>query len=88
MSETKEAGYVYVNNVILDNAVNGYETYFKGAAHMNFTDLPLFSPPLAKLLGTGEVDAGECIDQVNALVLGFFDSFLKDTGAFSVKESY
>ena len=88
MVEAEEAGYVYVNNVILDNAVNGYETYFKGAAHMNFTDLPLFSPPLAKLLGTGDVDAGECIDQVNSLVLGFFDSFLKDAGEFSVKESY
>ena len=88
LAESKEAGYIYVNNVILDNAVNGFETYIKGAAHMNFTDLPLFSPPLARLLGTGDVDAGECIDQVNALVLGFFDSFLKDAGEFSVKESY
>ena len=88
LAESKEAGYIYVNNVILDNAVNGFETYIKGAAHMNFTDLPLFSPPLARLLGTGDVDAGECIDQVNALVLGFFDSSLKDVGEFSVKESY
>jgi hypothetical protein len=55
---------------------------------MNFTDLPLFSPALAGILGTGSVDAGKCVDQVNAIVLHFFDSFLKGTGDFSVEESY
>ncbi len=87
-AEAKEVGYVYANDVVLEHASKGYETWFKGSAHMNFTDLPLFSPMLAKLLGTGSVDAGECIDQVNAVVLAFFDSFLKDAGEFSVEESY
>ncbi len=86
--EAEKAGYNYANNVILKNATKGYNTYIKGSEHMNFTDLPLFSPFFAKLLGVGDVDAGECIDQVNGLVLEFFDSFLKDAGEFSVQESY
>ncbi|MFZ7134636.1 MAG: hypothetical protein ACOWWR_20005 [Eubacteriales bacterium] len=32
------------------NAVCAYETVFKNAGHLNFTDLPLFSPTLAKML--------------------------------------
>lgn len=86
--EAQKAGYVYPNNVILKNAKQGYQTYFKGAEHMNFTDLPLFSPFLAKNLGVGTVDPGECIDKVNALVLQFYDCFLKDSGTFVVEESY
>ena len=78
----------YINNVIIDNAADGYTTYFKGSGHMNFTDLPLISPFIAKNLGVGDVDSEVCIDQVNALVLGFFDHYLKGTGTFSVNESY
>lgn len=78
----------YVNNVIIDNAVDGHATYFRGSGHMNFTDLPLISPFIAQKLGTGDVDPGECIDQVNALVLSFFDCYLKGNGSFSEKESY
>lgn len=86
--EAQKAGYVYPNNVILENAKQSYQTYFKGAEHMNFTDLPLFSPFLAKNLGVGTVDPGECIDKVNALVLQFYDCFLKDSETFVVEESY
>lgn len=81
-------GYNYVNNVILNEATDGYSTYFVGSEHMNFTDLPLFSPFLAKMLGTGDIDAGECIDKVNAIVLSFFDCYLKEEGDFTVLESY
>ena len=86
--ECEKTGVDYSNNVILKNATEGYSTYFKGSEHMNFTDLPLLSPFLSSLLGTGDIDAGECIDQVNGLVLKFFDSFLKGTGDFTVQESY
>ena len=47
---------LYVNNVVVENAVNAKRTYFVGSGHMNFTDLPLFSPVLASLLGTGTID--------------------------------
>ena len=86
--EAEETGYVYSNNVILDQDPEGYSTYFKGAAHMNFTDLPLFAPALARMLGTGSIDPEACIDQVNALVLQFFDCYLKGTGTFTVNDSY
>ena len=78
----------YVNNVIIDHATEGHSTYFKGSGHMNFTDLPLISPFIANALGTGDVDPEECIDQVNALVLEFFDHYLKGKGTFKVKEYY
>ena len=86
--EAAENGYVYANNVILDNASEGFGTYFKGAEHMDFTDLPLFSPFLAGLLGRGTVESEACIDQVNRLVLDFFDCYLKDKGEFTVKAYY
>jgi hypothetical protein len=55
---------------------------------MNFTDLPLISPFLADMLGTGSVDAGECIDTMNGIILRFYDCYLKNEGEFSVEESY
>ena len=88
--EAYETGYAYTNNVILDNATEGFSTYFRGAAHMDLTDLPLFSPFLAGMLNTSEssVDHEECIDTLNALVLKFFDCYLKGEGGFAVNEYY
>lgn len=86
--EADKNSYAYVNNVILNNASCGYETYFMNSGHMNFTDLPLFAPALANMLGTGSIDAEECIDTMNGIVLNFYDCYLKNTGEFSVEESY
>lgn len=55
---------------------------------MNFTDLPLFSPPLASLLGTGNVDARECIETMNSIILQFFDYYLKGQGELSIAPKY
>lgn len=84
----REMGYNYANNIILDNAVVGFSTYFKGSEHMNFTDLPLFSPFLSKMLGTGSVDPKRCINQVNEIVVDFMDCYLKGEGTFAVEECY
>ena len=86
--QAKEQGYPYVNNVVLDNATVSAHTYFKGSGHMNFTDLPLFSPMLASMLGTGDIDARACIEKTNTLVLAWFDEHLKGSGQASVAESY
>ena len=88
--EAAQAGYPYANNVILEGASEGYRTYIRGAAHMDLTDLPLFSPVLAGMLNTSEstVDHEACIDTVNSLVLDFFDCCLKGEGTFTVNESY
>lgn len=82
--ECKKSGTVYPNNVIIEKARDGYETYIAGSDHMNFTDLPLFAPSLAKMLGTGDIDPEECIDRINSLVLDFFNYSLKDEGTFSL----
>lgn len=86
--ECRKSGTVYPNNVIMDNARDGYETYIAGSGHMNFTDLPLFSPALAKMLGTGDIDPAECIDRINSLVLDFFNYSLKGEGTFSINKFY
>lgn len=72
-----EAKDLYVNNVVLANAVDGRYTCIENSGHMNFTDLPLFSPILASLLGVGEVDATECITTMNEIILEYFDCYLK-----------
>lgn len=82
----READVPYANNILHDNAVCGYRTYIAGTGHMNYTDLPMYAPPLAKMLGTGTVDASECMMTVNRITLEFFDSFLKGKGEFIVQE--
>lgn len=86
--ESKEKGEIYANNVLLDNAVCGYETYFKNTEHMDFTDLPLFSPVLGSMLGSGPVDKEACVNQMNDITRRFFDCYMKGTGNFSVEECY
>ena len=83
-----EANLLYVNNVVLENAVDGQYTYFKGSGHMNFTDLPLFSPILSSLLGVGEVDATECITTMNGVILDYFNCYLKNEGTAVVEKCY
>lgn len=86
--EGEEVQELYVNRVVLANALDAKYTYFKGSGHMNFTDLPLFSPTLAGLLGTGDVDAEECVVKMNQLVLDYFNCYLKNMGEVTVQESY
>ena len=78
----------YVNYVVLKNAVDSTHTYFAGSGHMNFTDLPLFSPILSSLLGTGTVDETECIETMNDVILIYFDYYLKGQGELNIKECY
>ncbi|MGN1101702.1 MAG: hypothetical protein ACI4RG_05880 [Huintestinicola sp.] len=84
--QARSEGFPYANNTIHDNAVCGYRTYIPGTGHMNFTDLPMYSPPLAAMLGTGTVDAAECMMTVNSITREFFDKFLKGEGEFIVQE--
>ncbi len=83
-----EYGDLYVNNKVIENAVDGRSTYFKNAGHMNFTDLPLFSPVLAAKLGVGEIDATECIQKTNEIVGMFFDHYQKNEGEIVLQEYY
>ncbi len=74
----KYAGDDYVNFYECKNAVDAQEIVIKNSGHMNFTDLPLFCPYLAKQLGTGTVDSRECIEKINDIIVDYFDYYLKD----------
>lgn len=73
----------YVNYYLGRNAADYREIIFRDAGHLNFTDLPNISPILAELLGVGKVDAKECIENVNEVVLIYFDYYLKGKGSLS-----
>ena len=86
--DAQELADWYVNSWVLANAKDAKYTYFKGSGHMNFTDLPLFSPALAKMLGIGEANPEECVIKMNRLVLDYYNCYLKNMGEASVQESY
>ncbi len=81
-------GEGYDNFHATRGAMEAYETVYLGAGHLNFTDLPLFSPLLAEKLGVGTTDARVCIETVNGIVVSFFDSILQDTGAPAIEKEY
>ena len=69
--------------------MNYREVIFHDAGHLNFTDLPMISPVLAGLLGMGDVDATECIKNVNEIIRIFFDYYLKNQGTLeNIKAEY
>lgn len=87
--EAEHPGWEYVNDYLGRNAADYREVIFNDAGHLNFTDLPLIAPPLAGLLGVGEVDAEECIKNVNEVVLTFFNYYLKEEGSLeTIKAEY
>lgn len=81
-------GDAYNNFYATAHAVEAYETVFLDAGHLNFTDLPLFSPILAGLLGIGSIDERYCITQMNDVVVSFFDYYLKDTEILKIEKEY
>lgn len=72
-----ENGQPYVNRFVLDNALDAREAHFSGTEHMDFTDLPLLSPTLASMLGKGSADPEEFVPRMNAVILQYFDHYLK-----------
>ncbi|MCM1538063.1 MAG: hypothetical protein NC254_06665 [bacterium] len=82
----EETGYVQqVNKYVLDNAIDGREAHFDGTEHMDFTDLPLLSPLLAKMLGKGSVDSSEFIPEMNRIILHYFNYYLKGEGELNIE---
>ena len=52
IDELHARGGKYPNDELMRNAADGYTTTIRDTLHMDFTDLPLFSPFLSKLLGS------------------------------------
>lgn len=81
-------GEAYANFHATRLAANARETVFQDAGHLNFTDLPLFSPLLAKQLGTGTIDPRFCIETMNGVVRAFFDEHLKGAAPADIAAEY
>lgn len=78
----------YPNTKVMKYARTGFSVILRDTKHMDFTDLPLLSPLIGKMLGSGERDKKETMMTVNAIVLDFFDCYLKGESGFSVQEVY
>ena len=61
---------------------------FENAEHMDFTDLPLFSPFLGSMMGSGDIDHAEALNTVNGLVRSWFDYYLKNEGTLAIQAKY
>ena len=78
----------YPNDLLIRNAPEGFSTTIRDTKHIDFTDLPMFSPMLGKMLGSGERSTEETMTIVNSLALSFFDCYLKGEGVFTVQGIY
>ena len=88
IDELHARGGRYPNDELMRNAADGYTTTIRDTLHMDFTDLPLLSPALGNMLGSGNRDTEETMTIANSLVLDFFDCYLKGQGSFAVEEAY
>ncbi len=82
----KEIKDIYPNTIASASQKNAYQIAIMNAGHMNFTDLPMVSPMLAKALGTGSVNPKACMKYVNQTILEFFDGYLKGQSVNLSKE--
>ena len=81
-------GFPYPNVEVVGHAADGFSVGIRDSRHMDFTDLPLLSPFLGKVLGSGERSTEETMTIVNSLVLSFFNCYLKGEGVFTAQELY
>jgi hypothetical protein len=56
---------------------DGYYVEIPGMFHVNFTDLPYWSPVMSQLGQSGPINAQRGFDIVNAYSVAFFDQELK-----------
>ena len=84
--EYPSLGYVYPNEVLLSHGKECCYVTVRDTLHMDFTDLPLLSPTLGNMFGSGARDNAETMTIVNGLVRDFFNAYLKGDGAFSAQE--
>lgn len=78
----------YVNDHTLQIASAGQAVTILGTGHMNFTDLPMFSPFLANMLGTGTCDAKKCTEQIDSLALQWFNYYIKGYTELDIQDVY
>jgi dienelactone hydrolase len=87
-TQAKELGDAYSNMLATKNGVDAKQVVIDNAGHLNFTDLPAFSPFLAKLLGTGSVNSRYCIETTNQIIVDYFNHYLKGIKELNLQEEY
>lgn len=78
----------HVNRYVIEHAKDGKQVLFGDCEHMDFTDLPLFSPFLASMLGSNDIDHEAFMYRLNGLVLRWFDFYLKGIGTPDIRAEY
>ncbi len=78
----------HVNKYVIEHAKGGKQVLFGDCEHMDFTDLPLFSPQLASMLGSNDIDHEAFMYRLNGLVLNWFDYYLKGIGTPDIQAEY
>lgn len=86
--EAKRVGMEYDNIHASSNGIEAYDVVIRDSGHLNFTDLPLFSPVLGRMLGVGEVDSRYCVETMNNIILNFFNYTLKEGNELQIKKEY
>ena len=76
-------GTQYVNAYVIEHAADAHSLTFKGTEHMDFTDLPLFSPMLAGMLGSQNIDHEQFSTRINHIILEYCDYYLKGEGSLA-----
>jgi dienelactone hydrolase/glycopeptide antibiotics resistance protein len=87
-NDAKQNAETYANMVATANAIDARQVVVRASGHINFTDLPLFSPFLANLLDTGDINSRYCIETMNHIVLDYFNYYLKNTKELELQEEY
>ncbi len=89
------AGVDYVNFYTGEHTQEFHEVVINGISHMNYTDLALVSPLLARALcqgtsssGISTVDARTAIETINSIILNYFDYYLKDADELNLQSEY
>ncbi len=86
--EMKNAGEAYENDILMEHALDGRVVWIQGTEHMDYTDLPLISPFLGSMLGSGSRSTEETMTITNSLILQFFDFYLKGEGEAPESNGY
>jgi dienelactone hydrolase len=90
-----DANTVVAVQHVTATAPNAFEVHLAGTDHLSLTDVPLNMPVLASIInasvpkaGGHEADPLSTIEKMNAMVLEFFNVYLKGEGSFTYKGTY
>ena len=68
--------YLKLDRVMAHSSVPKYRLVIKKTLHLDYTDIPLFSPIIGYVMSVGDLSPGVSLPLVNRLVYGFLDKHL------------